>query len=70
MAADDKIKVRIKCNHQKCNVPQSYLQDVETTIRKYQLGLFAIWFHAFHEGHKFSYWENDELILGEGDVVK
>jgi hypothetical protein len=24
------------------------------------------WFHSFHEGHKFSYWEDGELILGKG----
>lgn len=69
MAADDKITVRIKCNMLKCNNPPA-LCDVSSTIRKYQLGLFAIWFHSFHEGHKFSYWEDGELILGEGDVVQ
>ena len=65
MSQDDIITVRIKCNHPQCKDPN---KDYTTKLRKYQVGLFAIWFHAFHEGHKFSYWEDGELILGEGDV--
>ena len=62
---NDEIKVRIRCDHPKCHEPPE-LKEVSTTIRKYQLGLFAIWFHSFHEGHKFSYWEDGELVLGQG----
>jgi hypothetical protein len=61
---DDEIKVRIRCDHKGCNKGNE--GEWSGTIKKYQLGLLAIWFHSFHEGHKFSYWENDELILGEG----
>ena len=62
---DDQIQVRIKCDMPNCNRPNE--TEWSGTIRKYQLGLLAIWFHSYHEGHKFSYWEDGELVLGEGD---
>lgn len=63
----DDIRVRIKCNNLACRAAP---QEHSGTIKKWQVGLYAIWFHSFHEGHKFSYWEDGELVLGEGDVRK
>jgi hypothetical protein len=59
---NETVEVRIRCDHEKCNAEKEW----QGTIRKYQVGLLAIWFHSFHEGHKFSYWEDGELILGKG----
>lgn len=58
------IHVHFRCDHENCNRPQE--DSAEGWIKPYQLGLVAIWFHSFHEGHKFSYWEDGELILGKG----
>ena len=60
---DEYVEARFKCNHPNCSKQPT---DVTKRIKKYQVGLMAIWFHSFHEGHKFSYWENGELILGDG----
>lgn len=60
---EDEIQVRFRCDAPSCSKEGG---DVSMTIKKYQLGLAAIWFHSFHEGHKFSYWEDGELILGQG----
>ena len=54
------INIKFKCLHNRCREKQS---EYEGTIRKYQLGLVAIWFHSFHEGHRFEYWEDGKLIL-------
>ncbi len=59
---DDEIHVRFRCDLPQCQNEK----DFEGTIKKYQLGLVAIWFHSFHEGHKFSYWEDGEHVLGQG----
>lgn len=61
------VKVRVKCNVAKCNAQPS---EYTTVIRRDQIGLLAIWFHSFHEGHKFTWWEDGQLVLGEGDVRK
>ena len=67
MSENDTIHVRVKCNVAKCNTHPSEWQG---EIKRYQVGLLAIWFHSFHEGHKFSWWEDGQLVLGEGDVRK
>ncbi len=59
---DDEIHVRFRCDLPQCQNEKVF----EGTIKKYQLGLVAIWFHSFHEGHKFSYWEDGEHVLGQG----
>lgn len=61
---NEEIDVRIRCDHTNCNQPEE--REWSGRIKKYQLGLLAIWFHSFHEGHKFSYWEDGELVLGKG----
>ena len=62
---NEEIQVRLLCNNQSCKAePLEY----KGTIKKYQLGLLSIWFHSFHEGHKFSYWEDGQLVLGKGDM--
>lgn len=61
---DDEIDVRIRCDMDNCNKGAD--NEWSGRIKKYQLGLLAIWFHSFHEGHKFSYWEDGELVLGKG----
>ena len=61
---NDEIHVRFRCDQDGCNKPGE--NEYTGTIKKYQLGLVAIWFHSFHEGHKFSYWEDGQLVLGKG----
>lgn len=61
---DDIIRVRIVCRHARCGANKTWEGD----IKKYQVGLLAIWFHSSHEGHKFDWYEDGELVLGEGDV--
>ncbi len=58
---DDEVKVKFVCKHHRCN---SQMQEFEKVVKKYQVGLLAIWFHSSHEGHHFEYYENDQLILG------
>ena len=65
---EDDIEVRILCNVANCKVRKEGRGEWTGTIKRYQVGLLAIWFHSFHEGHMFSYWENGDLVLGEGDV--
>ena len=60
----DAIHVRLRCDADCCKNRKD--NEWEGEIKKYQLGLVAIWFHSFHEGHKFSYWEDGELVLGQG----
>ena len=62
---EDTIHVRIRCDVKGCN-KQGAPQEWSGEIKRYQVGLLAIWFHSFHEGHRFSYWEDGELVLGEG----
>ena len=54
--------MQFKCDQENCQRDNK----AEGWIKPYQLGLVAIWFHSFHEGHKFSYWEDGEHILGKG----
>lgn len=65
MSMEDEVHVRIRCDMPNCNRPDENMWS--GTIKKYQVGLLAIHFHSYHEGHKFSYWEDGELILGVGD---
>ena len=57
---DDVINVKFVCLNNRC---REKTKTFEGTIRKYQLGLTAIWFHSSHEGHAFEYWEDGKLIL-------
>lgn len=61
---NEEVEVRIRCDHPACN--RGGENEWTGKVKKYQVGLLAIWFHSFHEGHKFSYWEDGEHILGEG----
>lgn len=65
-AVDDWIKVRFLCEHPHCQQNQTH--EYRDEIPRYQLSLVAIWWHTAHEGHLFSYWEDGDLILGQGDV--
>ncbi len=65
--ADDLIHIRLRCEQCKGNPPrENRPNEIEMTIHKYQLATVTIWFHSFHEGHYFSYWEDGELVLGDG----
>ena len=63
--------VRLRCEHnntgsgvRKCGKePQEWEGDYEP----HDVAVVAIWFHAHHEGHDFSYWRDGQLILGPGD---
>ena len=63
------IHARFKCEfcHQNPCPDKHKPREWQGEIEDYQLGMVAIWFHAFHEGHRFSYWENGELVVGPGD---
>lgn len=60
---DDEIDVKFECTYRQCAQPEER-RTFEKRIKKYQLGLVAIWFHSSHEGHNFRYTENGDVILG------
>ena len=62
------IHARLRCDNRDCRRTNPHKAEWSGEIHDYQLGLLAIWFHSGHEGHPFSYWENHELILGQGEV--
>jgi hypothetical protein len=35
----------------------------EETVPTWRVGLVALWFHSFHEGHLFEYWEDGVKLL-------
>ncbi|MDJ0952555.1 MAG: hypothetical protein QNJ81_02630 [Acidimicrobiia bacterium] len=64
---DDEIHVKFVCRHMNC---RQTFTEFERTIKKYQLGLVAIWFHSSHEGHDFDYYEDGQLVLGKSELYE
>lgn len=61
------IHLMFVCKHDhKMNPCSREPQQFEAWAKPYQVPVFALWFHAHHEGHKFDYYEDGKLILDAG----
>ncbi len=55
------LDVMFQCMQPNCKQePRAYRDKACPT---YRIALLAIWFHGYHEGHLFDYWENSVKIL-------